>query len=258
MQSCIFKGQVSHVRQTPLRHAFTYRVFMAYLDLGELDSVFAGRWFWSTRRMALARFRREDHVGDPATPLDECVRDLVAEECGRRPAGPVRLLTNLSMFGYCINPISIYYCFGEDGETVEAVVAEVTNTPWGERCIYVLPASANLGDPGTMRFRNDKEMHVSPFMEMQLRYDWLLTPPDQSLTARIGVSQSNDRFFNATLLLRREEINGRTLAMTLARYPFMTARVFLAIYWQALKLWWRGCPVQPHPDKNLQANVWTK
>lgn len=111
MHSCIFSGQVNHNRAVPVGHRFQYGLFMMYLDLAELPKVFRGRWFWSTTRRALARFRRENYLGNPSESLDKSVRDLVMQRTGRRPTGPVRLLTNLSYFGYCFNPISIYYCF---------------------------------------------------------------------------------------------------------------------------------------------------
>ena len=139
MQSCIYEGRVKHSRKKPVAHSFAYRIFYMYLDLAELDSVFRGRWFWSACRRALARFRREDHVGPVDEPLDQTIRCLVKDETGAEPTGPIRLLTHLSYFGYCFNPVSFYYCYDSTGEEVETVVAEVSNTPWGERCCYVLP-----------------------------------------------------------------------------------------------------------------------
>lgn len=255
MYSGIFKGQVSHARKAPLRHAFRYGVYMMYLDLDELDEVFSGRWFWSTRRAALVRFRRSDHFGDPTLPLDQSVRDLVQERTGSRPAGPIRLLTNLTWFGYCFNPISIYYCYEKDGKTLETIVAEVNNTPWGESCCYVLSPHMNRGDAATRRFRTDKTMHVSPFMAMDVDYDWLLTMPGDDLVVRISTSADSARFFNATLVLKREEISGLSLASTLLRYPLMSFKVVFGIYWQALRLWLRGCPIYTHPEKITQAKT---
>lgn len=181
MKSGIYFGRVEHRRLAPVEHGFSYRMFMLYLDLAELPRVFRGRWLWSTRRAALARFRREDHFGEPGRPLDECVRDLVAQETGARPGGPIRLLTHLSYFGYVFNPVSFYYCFDADDTRVQTIVAEVNNTPWGERHCYVLSQGANMGSKagqgGHGRFFPRKVMHVSPFMEMDVTYDWRFGGP---------------------------------------------------------------------------------
>jgi uncharacterized protein len=249
MHSCIFSGQVKHSRSAPVGHTFQYRLFMMYLDLAELPQVFRGRWFWSTTRMALARFRRENYLGDPSEPLEESVRDLVMERTGRRPTGPVRMLTNLSYFGYCFNPISIYYCFDALGTRVETIIAEVSNTPWGERYCYVLADSANIGDDHIRRFESAKELHVSPFMDMDIDYSWLLTSPTDNLVVRISNYANRERIFAATLILRRQEITGRSLALTLFSYPFMTLKVITAIHWQALRLWLKGCRFRAHPAK---------
>ncbi|MDH4048382.1 MAG: DUF1365 domain-containing protein [Gammaproteobacteria bacterium] len=256
MQSCIFSGQVKHSRTVPVAHAFSYRLFMMYLDLDELSHVFHGRWFWSTKRPALARFRRENYLGDPAEPLAESVRKLVASRTGSTPNGPIRLLTNLSYFGYCFNPISVYYCFDRDDTRVEAIVAEVSNTPWGERHCYVLDGSTNLGDDRIHRYESRKELHVSPFMDMDIDYNWLLTAPSDNVVVRISNLARKDRIFAATLILRRKEINAASLAFTLAAYPFMTIKVILAIHWQALRLWLKGCRIKAHPAKHspVQAN----
>jgi DUF1365 family protein len=65
---------------------------------------------------------------------------LLEHRTGSAPAGPIRLLTHLRTFGHCFNPVSFYYCFTPQ-EQLDAVVAEVTSTPWGERHAYVLERS---------------------------------------------------------------------------------------------------------------------
>ena len=138
MNSRIYKGWVEHRRMAPREHRFRYRMFMLYLDLAELPQLFDRTPFWSARRPALAWFKRSDYLGPAQVPLDQAVRDLVAQRIGARPTGPIRLLTHLRYFGYSMNPVSFYYCFDPSGQTLETIVAEITNTPWKERHQYVL------------------------------------------------------------------------------------------------------------------------
>jgi len=248
VNSCLYRGTVRHRRLRPVPHAFRYELFMLYLDLAELPHVYDGRWLWSTRRPALAWFRRADHLGDPAQPLDAAVRDLVAARTGRRPAGPIRLLTHLRYFGYVMNPVSFYYCFDPTGTAVETIVADVTNTPWGERHAYVLDVDARAGRHGVLRFTHAKTFHVSPFMGMDVRYDWRISVPGRRLLVHIDNRESaEEKAFDATLALRREALTGPALAGALARHPWMTAKVAAGIYWQAARLWMKGVPFLAHP-----------
>ena len=247
MNSALYEGIVRHRRRGPVGNEFRYPLFQVYLDLAELDTVFRGRWFWSTARPNVAWFRRSDHVGDPGQPLDTAVRDLVEQETGRRPAGPIRLLTHLRYFGYVMNPVSFYYCFGERDEDVDTIVAEVHNTPWGERHCYVLAANAGQRHLQTHRFRLEKQFHVSPFMSMNQTYEWRFTHPGEKLSVHMENFERGGKLFDATLTLERRPLTTASLARVLWAYPLMTVSVIAAIYGQALKLWILGAPFNPHP-----------
>jgi DUF1365 family protein len=247
MHSALFEGTVRHRRFSPAAHSFHYTMFMLYLDLAELDEVFRGRLLWSASRPAPARFRREDHLGDPAVPLDEAVRALVSEKTGRRPEGPIRMLAHLAYYGWCFNPVSFFYCFDRAGRRVEAIVAEVRNTPWLERHCYVLERPADAADGAPLRWRTPKAFHVSPFMDMDQEYGWSFRDPAERLVVHMENFERGAKLFDATMTLTRREIAGRSLASALARWPFMTLKVVGGIHWEALKLWAKNVPVFTHP-----------
>jgi uncharacterized protein len=247
LNSCIYIGQVRHRRFEPRSHRFHYRLFMMYLDLSELEKVFKGRWFWSASRRALARFRREDHLGDPMVPLDVAVRDVVQAETGHRPEGPVRLLTHLRYFGYCFNPVSFYYCFDAGDGRVESIVAEVNNTPWGERHVYVLSADQPHDGVTGRNLELRKRFHVSPFMPMDIDYDWRFSEPADRLSVHMKNDRDGRHLFDATLRLERRPITTKNLASTLLRFPVMTLSVVAAIYFEALRLWLKRTPLFDHP-----------
>ena len=244
MQSALYEGTIRHRRFAVRTHEFDYRVAMAYVDLDEVDRLLGGRLVRD--RPGLVRFRRSDYLGDPAVPLADAVRALVAERLGTAPSGPVRLLTHLRSFGHCFNPVSFYYCFAPDGERLEAIVAEVTNTPWGERHAYVLPRGDS--DDEVLGCGFDKRLHVSPFMGMDQRYSWKAPAPGATLSVHIESSEDGRRAFDATLGLRRRPFSRRALADVTVRYPAATLRMLALIYGHAVALKFKGVPVQPHPQ----------
>ncbi len=215
--SALYEGWVRHRRHEPVRHEFRYRLYMAYLDLTELPEVLDRVPLWSARRPAPAWFRRSDYL-----EVDH--------------EGPVRLLTHVRAFGHLFNPVSLYYCFDPDGERVERVYAEVTNTPWGERHTYTLDAmDSTIG----------KALHVSPFLGMDSEYRIRMTTPGEQLRVHMESRRGDRVDFDATLALRRRELS----AWPVLRQPLMTARVMAGIYAQAARLRLKGAPYHPHPAR---------
>lgn len=251
LASAVYEGRVRHRRHAPQPHAFRYRMAQLYLDLDEVDRVFAASRLWSAGRRNLGEFRRSDYLGDPAVPLAEAVRERAAAALGRRPEGPIRLLTHPRYFGYVFNPVSFYYCHAADGDTLECIVAEITNTPWKERHAYVLPVDAAERHGRALGWSFAKRFHVSPFMPMARDYHWRFTMPGESLHVHMDVLRDGEREFDATLHLQRRPLDAASLRRLLWRHPLMTAQVIGAIHWQALRLWLKRTPVHDHPTRAL-------
>jgi DUF1365 family protein len=241
--SAIYEGTIRHRRFAVRAHELHHRLALLYIDLGELDGLLGGRFVLA--RPGPVRFRRADYLGDPSIGLADAVRTLLERRTGRVPTGPIRLLTQLRTFGHCFNPVSFYYCFTPQ-EQLDAVVAEVTSTPWGERHAYVLER-ARAGTVLSGDFA--KALHVSPFMSMEQSYTMRVAAPGATLAVHIESHELGALAFDATLALRRAPLSSSGLARVTARYPAATLRVLALIYAHALGLKLKGVPLHPHPGE---------
>jgi DUF1365 family protein len=228
VNSAIYEGTIRHRRFAARGHELNHRLALAYVDLDELAEL--------PLRRGLVSFRREDYLPGPE-PLADAARALAGTD------GPVRLLANLRTFGHCFNPVSFFYCHGVDGG-LEAVIAEVTNTPWGERHAYVL---RRVGIGPVLRGEFDKLLHVSPFMGMDHEYELRVTAPGPTLSVHIESHRAGTVAFDATMALRRRAFSRRVLADVTARYPAATLRTLALIYGHAVALKAKGVPVFGHP-----------
>ena len=251
----LYVGSVRHRRFAPRAHAFEYPLFMAFLDVDRVGELMAASRFTSYNRFNWAAFHDRDHLGNPAEPLRERLRTLAAEAGEALPGGPIRLLTHLRYAGYAFNPISLYYCYRHDGR-LERVLADVSNTYGGRRAYWLRP----IGET-SRRFRAEapKALYVSPFMDFDVDYEFVLTPPADSLVAHLNVTRRGEpdakrvRLFDATLALRHRPWTAATIRSTLVAFPWMTAKVVAAIHWEALRLRLKGLDVVPFPREEHDA-----
>lgn len=245
MHSCLYRGRIRHHRFSP-DHRFQYSTSWVYLDLGELEEVLRSNRILSNRKFALASFRRADHFGDPQLSMLEAVQECVQQNTGVILSGPVRLLTQLRHFGIYFSPINLFYCF-DSHDSLVAIVAEVSNTPWNERHCYVLWEGNRVVNSQT-RYSHAKEFHVSPFMGMDSQYEWQIGPPDDRLDVTINCRREGELIFHAGLQLSRAPLTSGQLVRSLLRRPLAAAHVLGAIYYQALRLRMKKCQFYPHPS----------
>lgn len=258
--SAIYEGTVAHRRRTPVDHQLSYRVFMALLDLDELPELFDRHPLWSARRPAPMRFRASDYLVDDdgagpgdAAELAGCARDLVADRTGSpAPAGPVRLLTTPRSFGVGFNPVSFYFLHDEPGGPAQAVIAEVTNTPWGGRHSY---AARRTADDGPIEARFSKRLHVSPFNPMEQTYTLRAGDPRDTLNVSIANEQDGERIHDAGLALKRREMTRAAMSSVLIRHPASAVATLARIYSHGLKLKLKGVPHHRNPESGSKASA---
>ncbi|MCH2100358.1 MAG: DUF1365 domain-containing protein [Planctomycetes bacterium] len=252
----IYYGRVRHRRYTPRIHSFSYSLFLVGIDLDRAEEAMGVSKLLGYERFAHSSFRRTDYYGDPSVALGTAVRNRVEAESGFRPTGPIELVTQLRTFGYSFNPVSFYYCWTPDRSQLQAILVEITNTPWGERHSYVLPWQA-LKEKGlnTLRRRSQrwafrKDFHISPFSPMEIEHDWRFAQPGQRLSVHmINRALNRSAEFDATLLLKRHPFTRREVRRALLRHPFLPGKSLFGIYWQALKLFLKRAPFHAHPAK---------
>lgn len=247
-EAALYRGWVRHRRFLPKVHAFRYPLFLSWLDLDALEAVAERTPLFSVGRFNLLAFHEADYLpGRPGRTLRERLAAEAAAAGRTLPDGRIFLLTNLRTVGMGFNPVSYYYCF-DSTERLAMVIAEVTNTPWKERHRYWMRPKPEQAD-GPWAFDIEKQMHVSPFMPMDLRYRWAFARPGAQLIVHMGLYDKAVLCFDANLKLERRPWSASQVYRTLLRYPWMTLKVVTAIHWEALWLWMKRVPVFTHPDK---------
>lgn len=271
-KSAVYAGKVRHRRFLPGKHEFNYPLFMLYLDLDELPTLFSQKWFCSLERFNVVNFKREDYLSPDNPSLKNAVIANVKESLGDTvDIHSVRALMHVRYLNVVFNPVVIYYCFDEADQPV-AILAEITNTPWNERHHYVFAVNNDLSNPnikkkklGNNKFEYlfDKAFHVSPFNPMNMDYRWIFSLPEKRLNVHMenrlkqldtAEGREAEKHFDATLLLERKEFNNE-FGKILIQYPFITVKVIIGIYWQALKLWLKRMPFYDHPNTKDQGPV---
>jgi DUF1365 family protein len=247
--SGLYVGRVMHRRLAPLRHALAYRVFSVLFDLDELTTLDARlRWF-SVGRFNLFSFRPQDHGDGSANDVAGLRAQMASRlrEAGLPAGGAIRLLAMPRLLGHAFNPLSVWFCHAPDDGPLQAIVYEVNNT-FGERHSYLIEVDAAQRGAARVEQRCDKRMFVSPFLGMDLHYRFRIEPPQQQLSIGVSVHEPDGRaVLNARLDAKRRPLTDAALLRVFFTHPLLTLKVVAGIHWEALRLWWKGVPLQQRP-----------
>jgi DUF1365 family protein len=241
-RSALYVGAVIHRRLRPKVHQFRYRAFWLLVDLNELPALAARLRLFSHNRFNLFALHDTDLGDGSATPLRDQAERILSEAGIDIAGGSIQLLCMPRTFGYSFNPISIYYCHRRNGK-LAAIIYEVHNT-FGERHSYI---AAIKTESDQLRQTCRKVFYVSPFMDMDLVYHFRMSEPTERLTVGISASQGGEPVLNACLAGHRRELSDSALLLIFLKIPLITAKVTLAIHWEALRLWLKGIRLRARP-----------
>ena len=247
VRSGLYTGRVGHTRMRPRHHALAYGVFMLLIDLdeaAELDRRL--RWF-SLDRFNLLSFHPRDHGDGSATSLRTQVERSLEASGTPIDGGAIRLLCLPRVLGYVFNPISVYFCHAPSG-ALRAILYEVSST-FGERHTYLIPVEGEgIGGNGAeVRQSAAKRLHVSPFMDMALSYDFRIQPPGETIRLVVDTFDAEGLLLAASFVGRRSELSDRALLSAFAKHPLLTLKVAAAIHWEAIKLLAKGLRLRGGP-----------
>jgi uncharacterized protein len=247
-RSCLYEGSVMHHRFAPKAHHLQHKIFMAYFDLDELDSLAQKIFLFSHNRKNLYAFRDDDHEPAGKNSLKQRVCGF-ARKNGIEIADEdrVALLTLPRVAGYIFNPISLYFCFGANEKPLCAIV-EVGNT-FGEKKLYLLRAKDFSGE----RFQKTvaKNFYVSPFSKLDLHFDFNLKIPGEKLEIRVDDFENRQKILISALTGARAEFTNRNLFWFTLKYPLITLKVIFLIHGHAFLLWLKRAPFHRKAENPL-------
>ncbi|HEY5107594.1 MAG TPA: DUF1365 family protein [Caulobacteraceae bacterium] len=244
LASGLYGGSIIHQRFSPRRHRLRYSLFQILFDLDEMTELDTHLALFSHNRFNLFSFHDRDHGGGEPGPLRAWVERALASAGIETAGGAIRVLCLPRLLGYVFNPLTVYFCHHADGR-LTAMLYEVNNT-FGQRHSYLIAVEG--GDPRSVRQSCAKAFHVSPFLGMEMTYDFQIAPPGDSIaTTVLGRDGDGHPVIRATFAGRRRALTDRVLLAALVRYPLMTLKVVAAIHWEALKLVLKGVRLQRRP-----------
>ena len=243
METCIYKGFVTHRRFKPLRHYFSYKTFSILFDLNELEDLHKKIGIFSFNRFNIFSFYNKDHGSRDGNDLTEWVKINLKKYNLNFNVSKIKLLCFPRVFGYVFNPLSIFYCY--DRNVLKAILYEVKNT-FNEQHTYVFPVN---NSSKIITQQCNKKFYVSPFIKMDTFYNFRLTEPGESIRILIKQTDKTGKILVACQAGKKQNMSLKQLLINFFTHPMMTFKIMVSIHYEALRLWKKGATFQKRQVK---------
>ena len=282
LANSLVKGWVRHKRYTPKTNQFDYDMDWTLLDLDTVDKEFAKSRLWSVEKRNIISYRGKDfHCGlkssnqenshgnsSRGNPWHEhssrdnskksgselnkaAIKQTIKQQSGQTFEGKIFMMSHLRSYGYNFNSVCFYFCY--EKSKLRYIISEITNTPWGERHSYVFDCAKSIERDSIHQFEFSKEFHVSPFIQMDMKYRWTFKVSNDSLRVHMNVlDDAGTKYFDATFTGDLLPLTPKLMNQFAWKYAFQPLKMTLTIYWQAFKLWLKRITVQDHPKHSNQ------
>jgi len=239
LNSGIFCGQVVHRRFEPVLHKFKYKMSMFGIDIDEINHISQKFALFGTSKFSPVKFNQKDYIVNEPGDLKERIASKVKSLGGKWDGTKVLMLIQCRCLGIYFSPVNFFYCYNKDG-SCELMLAEVSNTPWNERHYYLI----DVLNPDMTK----KTFHVSPFMQLNMKYKWRVSEPLEKVNISIAnhFEETEAAVFDAHLTLRKTPLTSLNLIKSWISLPLMVFKIVTLIYWQALKLFIKRVPFVPY------------
>ncbi len=246
----LYTGRVTHQRLRPMRHRLGYRMYSLLVDLDQLPALAGRLRLFSLNRFNLFSLHERDYGAGAGSLRAHVEAQLLAG--GFVPGGRVQLLAMPRILGYAFNPLSVYFCHAPGG-ALQAVLYEVNNT-FGERHSYLLAVDPHEQQGGRVQQQCHKQLHVSPFLDLDMRYAFRVEPPrgGADLSLSIDAADAQGPVLVAHYAACGQPLTDAALARVFVSHPLLTLKVIVAIHWQALRLWCKGARLRRLPAAPAQ------
>jgi len=250
MKPSFCDGTIIHDRIMPRKHRFIYNMSWCLFDLDKIEALFYDSKFWSINKFNLVSIKNKDYVNPGSESINIKIRKYIKGKTDRRFDGKIFLFTHPRYLGFGFNSVNFYFCF--EGNAIKYIVSEINNTPWKEKHLYFHDNSENTNPTkdnksGALSFNFNKEFHISPFVDMEIKYDWKFELTEDKIKISMKLLKGNTTPLKVYLNTNLTHIKKHNTSKWALKKPYQALKMSAGIYWQAFKLWLKKVPIYDHP-----------